>query len=195
VSVTAIDESQKVRDNLFIDNAAPRHGATMMTEKTFRPTSNQIKAAQLLLIAMAHERTIRPIVEGYMTEILAKGQWRRRADFVGHGLMDEVILDHKLSYHLSDEDAAVFFAECRKARDAAGLKVENPEFCPLCVAEHTRVQAENLLMNRMSETPRLEYLAKSYLLTLDERAKVIDLSLKMLAPYVGDTAADVLKAA
>jgi hypothetical protein len=182
-----------------IDNAIPTPGNKMNKQAALnaikKPNANQISAARALMLAMAHEQTVRPIVEAYRTAILAKGQWRRRADFVAHGEADEVILDQNLSYHLAEDDAKIYYAECNKARDAAGLKVDNPEACPLCVAENLRVQAETALIKTLGDIPGMEtFKEKLFVLTLDQRAKLVKLALGMCAPFVGN-AADILNAA
>ncbi len=157
----------------------------MQKTKQFKPTEDQIRLAEAVFTAMAHEQIVRPIVEAYETAILAKHQFRIAKEWVDHSMADRVILDRKDSFLLSAEDAKVFFAECFAARDAANLKVSNPEFCPLCVAEHLRIDAENALMKAMGTTPGLETLASASM-TLELRSQVIDLILKLLAPFCGD---------
>lgn len=151
----------------------------------FKPTPGQIKAAEHLFVAMAHEQLVRPVVEAYETAILAKHQFHIAAQWVREGDADRVILDRKLSYLLDDADAAVFYSECHQARDAAGLKVDNPEHCPLCVAENLRIQAENALLEAISEIPGLEaFSQRTHAFTLENRARALDLSMRLLAPFV-----------
>lgn len=150
----------------------------------FTPTDVQIRLAEAVFTTMAHEQTVRPIVEAYETAILAKHQFRMAKDWVDQGMDDRIILDRKDTFLLSQEDAKVFYAECYAARDAANLKVSNPEFCPLCVAEHLRIDAENALLTAMGTTPGLESLASGSM-TLEMHAKAIDLTLKLLAPFSG----------
>lgn len=157
----------------------------MQQTKQFKPTEEQIRLAEAVFTAMAFELTVRPIVEAYETAILAKHQFRIAKEWVDHNMADRVILDRKDSFLLSAEDAKVFYAECFAARDAANLKVSNPEFCPLCVAEHLRIDAENALMKAMGSTPGLEAFASGFM-TLELRSKAIDLTLRLLAPFCDD---------
>jgi len=160
-----------------------------------KPKANQISAARALMLAMAHEQLVRPIVEGYRAEILARHQFRPSAEMLAHGVADEPILNEKRSYYMNEEDAAVYHAECQKARDAAKLKTSHPEGCPLCEAEYLRIQAETALIKTLGDIPGMEtFKEKLYVLTLDQRAKLVKLALGMCAPFVGD-AADILNAA
>jgi hypothetical protein len=157
---------------------------------SYTPTKSQVRAAENLFAAMAYEGTIRPIVEKYETEILARHQFRIAPRWAGtrsgSGAPDEVILDRKLSYLLSEEDFAVYFAECFAARDASGLKVSKPENCPLLEAQHLRVQAEVALFDAMAETPQLAHLKDANSARQDLRQEALDLTLKLLAPFCKD---------
>lgn len=153
--------------------------------KQFTPTSEQISLAEAVMATTAHESLIRPIVEGYEHAILKKHQFRISPYWVEKGVSDNVILDRKDSFLLSEEDSRTYFAECHAARDAAKLKVSNPEFCPLLVAEHLRIGAENALLKAMAATPGLESFGSGGL-TLEIRDKAIDITLKLLAPFCRD---------
>lgn len=159
--------------------------------KKFTPTPTQVRLAEALMASMAYEGTIRPIVEGYEQAILGKHQFRISRHWVDLGCEDEIILDRNKSYLLSEDDSRTYHAECFAARDAAGLKVDDPEFCPLLVAENLRITAENALLNAMGETPGLESLATGFM-TTDLRNRAIDITLKLLAPSCG-TSDDILK--
>ncbi|CAG9236928.1 conserved hypothetical protein [Paraburkholderia tropica] len=159
--------------------------APQPTPAPFKATPGQIKAAELLYLAMAQEQLVRPVVEAYETAILARHQfsvapeWAERYDSTSL-----LILDRKRSYLLSDADAEVFYRECREAREASGLTVESPGFCPLCVAENLKIQAENALLSAMAEVQGLEAFARPCALTLEQRAQVIDLSLRLITPSI-----------
>lgn len=153
--------------------------------KTFTPTPDQIRAAENYLAALAFEGTVRPVVETYQSEILARHQFPMAAKWVEMGLGDKPVLLAKDAFLMSDEDAAVYFAECHKAREAAGLKVARPDNCPLLEAAMVTHQAANALLVAMATTPGLEALGRSPVLTLEARDKAIDLSVHLLAPYVG----------
>ena len=151
--------------------------------KNFEPTEAQIRCAEAVFKAMAHESLVRPIVEAYERAILEKHQFRIARRWVERGSADCIILDRKRSYLLEDRDAQVFHAECFKARDAAGLKVERPENCPLLEAEHKRIEAEHALLKAIATTPGLDNFGNG-IWNPGLRAKAIDLSLKLLAPFV-----------
>lgn len=154
-----------------------------MIKKGFTPSKSLIRNAENLLLSMAMEQEVRPVVEAYETEILAKhkfkpaAKWRDRLD-------RDTILDRKSSFLLSDEDAKTYYAECFAARDNAGLKVSRPDNCPLLEAENTRRLAENVFIDELGKIPGLDAIS-SGVMTLEMRAKVIDLGLRMVAPFVG----------
>lgn len=157
-------------------------------QKKFTPTTALIRAAETLMLAMAHEGLVRPIVEAYEAEILQKHQWHIAPKWVAMGLEDRVVLSRKHACLLSEEDAKVFYQECFKARDAARLRVSKPENDPLCEAENLRVQAEAVFIQALSTLPGLSIFAsKTHTLSLDTRKLVIDIGLKLLAPFVGNS--------
>lgn len=153
--------------------------------KSFKPTETQIRCAEALMVAMAFEATIRPIVVAYETAILEKHRFAMDPKWAEYGMKERVILDRKDVFLLSDSDAQVFYAECFAARDAAKLKVDHPEACPLCAAEGLRLQAERELLTAMAETQGLEAFAKGFL-TLEQRKKALDLMLHLLAPFTNN---------
>lgn len=153
--------------------------------KNFTPTQDQIRAAEAVFTAMAHEAVIRPIVEAYEQTILEKHRFPIGRKWVELGVDDRLILKRKDSYLLSDADSLVFFAECHAAREAANLKVEDPEHCPLLVAEHLRIQAEHALLKAIATIPGLETFG-SDVMSMNIRKKAIDLSLGLLSPFCGN---------
>ncbi len=159
----------------------------MQTLKQFKPNEAQIRAAENTLVAMTHEQTVRPVVESYETEILAKHQFPIAAKWVEKGIEHSIVLDRKQAFLLSEEDASTFYKECEEARVAAKLTVMAEGNCPLCEAEHVRIQAENALIESMGTIPGMEIFAKR-VLTLEMRARAINLILGLLAPFVGDAA-------
>ena len=151
--------------------------------KNFVPTKEQIRCAEAVFVAMAHEKLIQPIVEGYEREILAKHQFRIAPCWVEQGVPDEVIRDRNKTFLMSEEDATVFFAECHAARAKANLRVENPDHCPLLVAQNVRIQAENALVESLSSIPGLESLGMG-VMSLEIRDRAVELGLKLLAPFM-----------
>ena len=153
--------------------------------KHFSPSAAQIRLAEAVLVAKAHEDLIRPVVEAYETEILAKHQFCIDPQWIDLGeCEDQVILDRKKTFLLSDKDAKVFFQASHAARDAAGLKVDDPEFCPLLVAENVRREAEKALLKAMSAIEGLETLGKGFM-TTEQRSKAVEITLRLLAPFCG----------
>lgn len=150
----------------------------------FKPTEEQIRLAEAVFTSIVYEQTVRPVVEAYESAILAKHQFRIAPEWIDKGVPDHVILDRKETFLLSTENAKVYYSECFSARDAANLKVSDPEFCPLCVAESLRIEAEGALLKAMATTPGLQALGADFM-PLDLRKKAIDLTLGLLAPFCG----------
>ena len=153
-----------------------------MKNNTFKPTEEMIKAAKLVFLAMAHVQTVRPVVEGYQREILADISPINRYN-------GKVITDLKQSYCMSDKDFAEYMRRSKVDQDRNGFVVP-PDFCPLLMAEHAQQKAEWLLIDAVA--PSLGVKPDLITSTLDGYKKFIDLTLRMLAPLVGESA-DILK--
>lgn len=175
-------------------NAVLQQGSAVMPPAgPFTPSDEQIRCAQELMVAMAYEETLRPIVEGYEREILAKHRFKMAAKWGERtGPEGGVILEAKHAFLLDEHDAKVYQDECRLAQEAHGLKASKPENCPLLEAEHARRVAENALMETWKGHPRFASLADLGTLQTKQRAKVIDLTLGLLAPYMKGNANDML---
>lgn len=152
----------------------------------FKPTQEMIEAAKAVFMTMAYVETIKPIVKRYEKAILEKHQFHIAkvwtADKPGRKMPDQIILNPDQTYLLEDSDFQLYYKETLKARDEAGLKVDNPEHCPLLVAEDLQCQAENALIVAMEPVTHLE----PGRLYGDNRKKFLDLTLKLLAPFVGN---------
>ena len=157
------------------------------TLRTFKPSAVQIECALTVFKCMAFVDTIRPIVEGYEKKILAEMKAKPSKQYRGWDGVCEYIAEPKDSWLLTDEDAQIYYRRCNEEREKAGLYVENPEFCPLLVAEHTLVKAKQLLIDEMESITGID---QNGLLCsgLDNYDKYIDLTLKLLAPYVKQSA-------
>lgn len=146
----------------------------------FKPTPAMIAAAQTVFMAMALNQMVEPVVNAYKREILAQGQWRigRHQDRLG----DRVVTEPKDSYLLSDADFAQYDALCKQARDRAGLQVDDPEQCPLLVAEHELMQARQFLVKEMQPTTGVDWemLARR---GGEASHKYMELTLHLLAPF------------
>lgn len=158
--------------------------------KKFTPTAAMVAAAENVFLAMAFERTVAEIVVPYKKEILAEGQWHIKPQFRGR-FGGEVILDPKQSYLMEEADFAVFDAKCKQARDKANLKVDQDDQCPLLVAENLVRQAEHALVEAVFE---LTGLSSDKLLNagLDKHKAYVELTLRLLAPFVQNTASEIL---
>lgn len=152
-----------------------------MTTK-FTPTTAMISAAENLVMAMAHLQLIKPVVDAYKTAILLEGQWKIRPEYADR-LGDEVIKSPDRAYLMADEDFAKYDALCKQARDTSALKVTAPDNCPLLEAEHALSVAQNALIDVMSEVTKVES-KQILILGLEKRAKFVDLTLRLLAPFL-----------
>lgn len=135
-----------------------------------------IEAAKVLLLAQAHEKIIRPVVEEYQRQILAQKQWKaknRRRDPEG----DKVILDPNRIWLLSDENLAEYVELCYVEAQKRGLYVETKEHCPLLTADYMVTLAEWQILDAS------EYITgrnSRGVLSLEHRDKLIDLVVKMV---------------
>lgn len=153
--------------------------------RDFKPTQSQIAAAETVFTAMAFVDLIRPIVLGYETEILAKHQFPVSSELAPYVKDLQVVLNPKDSYLLSKGDQDIYFTECSEARKAAGLYVEKEEYCPLLVAEDNLRTAQHCLIEELRPITNVSL---DMLLcvgdNLDSLNQYIDLSLRLLAPFV-----------
>lgn len=165
----------------------------------FQPSKEMIEAATDVFVAKAFLGTIEPVVREYQTNILAKGQWRVRPEYQaaarrrgGSTIGDEVITDPKIAYLMSEEDFALYDAECKKARVEAKLHVEKEEQCPLCVAEHELIKAKQRLIDVMEPITKLSWdrLLCGGVETTDQ---AVELTLNLLGQYVPDVKCDAAK--
>jgi hypothetical protein len=153
-------------------------------KKAIQP--EMIKAAQNYVVAKAFVQVVEPIVTGYQREILAKNQFTNKGQIDRRKIkgtdftMVEIITDPKQSYNLSDEDFASYHQQCNEARIAAKLHVDNPEHCPLLVAESTLRSAERLLLDAMEPLNGFNS-STTGLWKADLRKKAIDLSIGLIA--------------
>lgn len=162
--------------------------------KNFHPTQGMISAARAVFMVHALEQTVRPIVEAYENDILARHRFPIDPKWKEIGVItDEVILDRKNSILLKDEDAKVFYKECLEARDKHGLKVSRPDNCPLLEVLNMKCEAERVLMDCMQPVTGMN---ADHIITFafDKMDEYINLCLKLLAPFVG-SAKEILEPA
>lgn len=143
-----------------------------------KPSKEIIKAAETVFLAMAYTETLRPIVEGYQRRIFEELGW--------HGYTQ------KNAYLVPDTVFEKWMARCNEERIKAHLDVDDPEKCPLLVAEHLQMQAERALIDLIEPITHIN--ADDAICSgLDNYKKLIDLTLRWLAPYTS-SAANILKA-
>lgn len=152
-------------------------------KKTFKPTQGQITAAQNLMLAMAHQQLVEPIVTGYQREILAANQWRISPKWVDLGMTDEVITNPQHAYLLPDAAAAAYYALCDEAKRASGLKISKPENCPLLEAKTFVLEAQRAIVEAMQPATGATW--DQLMNNFSKLPEYINLTLKLMAPFVG----------
>lgn len=163
-----------------------------MSKQKFQPTTEMLKAVELLLTAMAMEKTIRPIVEQYQREILTAGQWRIRAEFQRR-IGDEIILDPKKTFLMDESDFAIYWERCKAARQRHGLLVEQDEFCPLLVAENDVRRCRQHLADLMEPITSVTFnRLVSQQNGLNHLERYVALTLKLLVPFLNRSGKDIL---
>ena len=103
-------------------------------------TPELIAAVQLYCVAKAWTETVRPIVEGYQRKVL---YILKPIDMYD----GTVITEPKNAYAMPDDDFLLYLRDCNELREKAGLKVPDPEYCPLLMAEHEQSLAEDAIIN------------------------------------------------
>jgi len=155
--------------------------------KKFHPTPEMLRAAETLFVAMTNLAATAPIVDGYQREILVDMKARPASRWADK-LPSEPILEPSQAFLLGDEDFATFVDRSRRARDAAGLKVESNDQCPKLVAEVLVMDAKRALLMVMLPLTGIS-VERADQLKVADREKLIELSLRLLAPFVGDARA------
>ena len=148
-----------------------------MEKKRSKITPEMIQAAQTLFMSMAATDTIRVVVLAYQQKEIDIMMPLNRYD-------GSLITSPEHDYAMCDEDFRIYFAAIKKHRDAAGLKVNNDDECPLLVAESIQRDAERNMINALY--PIIKLSVDDILLNKDGLSlykEVIDLSLKLLAPF------------
>lgn len=148
-----------------------------------------IEAAEALFVAMAFEQTLRPIVEGYQRTILSDGVWRvaphilQRCSHRAGEPLAPYVTDIKSAWTMHEDDFTVYLKRCNEERIAAGLVVEDEDHCPLLVAENATRMAKRALCDAMASVTNISA-DKVLVLGMTKYERFVDLSLKLLAPYV-----------
>jgi len=168
--------------------AGLKYDIKQLKAKDFTPSDDMMHAAKTVFLCMAVVETVKPIVEGYQKKILAEMQAGPKAEWCEgrRGLKpDDLILDPERSYLLSDNDFQYYLKKCNEEREKAKLHVDNPEFCPLLVVQDNLRKAQHILIDAMQPLTGVGFddLFKSEK-GLENYEKYIDLSLKLLAPFI-----------
>lgn len=114
-----------------------------MTRKTPPTITLELKdAVTTYLVALAYERTIRPIVEQYKRGILTEMRLPIANEWVEQGVEQPgIITDPQEVYLAEDDDADRYFLALDQAKAAAGFTGLPEGLCPLLIAENQTRQA------------------------------------------------------
>ena len=152
-----------------------------VTKPNINITPEMKQAAKNVFKAMAFTKIIQPIVEGYQQKIIDELKPQVDPDFKEIGFT--TITKPKDSYLMADTDFQIYLKRCNEERIKAKLHVDNEEFCPLLVAKDLQNQAERAFIEAMEP---ITHLTPDRVLCagLDKYNQLLDLSLRLLAPYV-----------
>lgn len=146
----------------------------------FKPTQEMIDAAGKVFFCIAHLKTVEPIIKALEEKLLNEMQLKEVRN------PKKVITDSKNLYLISDEDAELYCETYSSVLSKNGYE----EFakdgrCPLLVAKHALTLAENHLINVMEPISKISYdMLYDSSDFLADRKSLIDLNLKLLAPFV-----------
>lgn len=163
-----------------------------MSKPTFTPTNDMISAANAVAMAMAYVQTIRPIVLANQQKVLDRHSYKCGNELAikcierGIDIPEFCKTAHDLIY-ISEADFAHYHTECRQLHNQNGLTVEDPEQCPLLVAESMERKAKDTLAEVMQPITNL---TKDMIFqssnAMENWNKYIDLNMKLLAPYLNN---------
>ena len=148
----------------------------------FRPTEAMKTAARTVFMAMAYTQSIKPVVESYQKEIINFYQFEVSPEWIEKGKPKGKITKSSEMYLATEKDFQLYLKESVIAREKAGLKVEDPEHCPLLVAQNIQRIAENILMDTMEALTGIN--SEKVNFKLDLRKNYLDLCLTLLVPFL-----------
>lgn len=169
----------------------------------FTATQTQKDAANCLILAMAYTQTIRPELEKIQQDVLNKFRYKWELDKVcgkqdqkrsidefeeftqRHGEYCKTWFD---TYLISDKDFSHCLTEYHARFTQKGFKVKEFGFCPLLVAESIEREARGLLIDEMEPVTGIKY--DDFFRTTkwkENMDKYIDLTLRLLSPYLKNT--------
>lgn len=137
---------------------------------SYVPNQEQIAAGETVFMCMAAVQLIGPIVRDYQQRILNELGWPG--------------LNPKTAYQLPDTVWPEYHRRCNDARVAANLHVDDPEKCPLLVAERLLSEAQEVLIGAMESVTGISYdqIMRSANCLVHLKS-LVDLNLRMLAPW------------
>lgn len=157
----------------------------------FTPTPEMISAAECLLLAIAYERTIRPIVEGYEQKILAERKWEVKSEMQKEPGVMEYITGSNLTWLMSGEDFESFRKRCNEERVAANLvsavddSLPQDDYCPLLVAVDITRKMKIALCEVMASVAKISS-DDMMMLSTEETEKLVEMSLNFLVGFVAN---------
>jgi hypothetical protein len=149
-------------------------------------TPEIIKAGMDVFLAKTLVDTIRPIVEGYHKKVLLEREYYLDDKWLAHDKQHRIV-DTKEDYLMSDADAKIYFQRLNDERIASGLHVDNPEHCPLLVAEHNVQKAIWKLAELFAPITGIKW---EDIHKLEHYLKYEDLMLGLIATYMKDEGID-----
>ena len=149
----------------------------------FKPTPEMIAAAENVFLAMAIEGTTRPIVEGYRKKVIAERVWLSDPATSSDPGVPERVTDPRYAWIMAPDDFAAYCKRCNEERIAAKLSAETDDHCPLRVAENMTRLAKTTLLDTMAGITNISGAAAAGMKTADYD-KLVDLTLRLLAPFV-----------
>lgn len=149
----------------------------------FKPTPEMIAAAEDVFLALALEGKTRPIVESYQKRIIAEREWFSNPEMSKEPGVPERITDPKYAWLMGPEDFDLYRKRCNEERIAAKLPAETDDHCPLLVAKNLTRIAKTALLDTMAGITKIDGAAAAAM-KLDDYDKLVDITLRLLAPFV-----------
>ena len=155
----------------------------------YKPTPEMIATGENLFLAMAYERTVRPIVEGYERKILAERSWEVAPEQQAVPGEVEYVTDINMTWLMKGDAFNAYRKRCNEERIAAKLdsaiddSCEQDDYCPLLVAQDVTRRARFALCDAMASVTNING-ATAVGMMLADYDKLIDITLKLLAPFI-----------
>ena len=153
----------------------------------FIPTKEMKQAAKVVFMAIAWTETVRPKVKSIQKRVLEENKYPYSGELVDkltrlrNKKFGEYVKNPDESYLMSKSCFLDYHKKCRELEDKAGLKVDNPDYCPLLVAEDLERQAKREFLRIMQPITKIN---PDDVWSLDHYKKLVDLSLTLMANFV-----------